>query len=177
MDDAKQLDRLMREEMPRVERLLVRMLGRRSDLEDLVQNVFLEACRALPSFRKESSLSTFMGGLTVNVARRAMRPSWWQRHQAAWDETSTSPQPDPEHSTLSARQMQHVRRALERISPKKRIAFCLWALEGMDMQEIAELTGASVGATRSRVFHAQTELRAMAERDADLREALGKGDP
>lgn len=175
--DGARLDLLMREEMPRVERLLLRMLGPRSDLEDLVQNVFLEAFRALPNFRGESSVSSFIGGIAVNVARRAMRPSWWQRHKAELLDEGIGNGPDPEHAAAHARRMQHVRRALERIGAKKRIAFCLWALEGLDMEEIAKLTQSSVSATRSRVLYAQRELRALAAKDPVLREALGKEAP
>lgn len=174
MNDATRLDGLIREEMPRVQRLLLRMLGPRGDLEDLVQNVFLEACRALPRFRGESSLSTFIGAITVNVARGAMRGSWWQRHKTHLTDEGAAHGPDPERAAVSARHMQRIRRALERLTPKKRIAFCLWCLEGMEMAEIAELTFSSVSATRGRVLHAQRELRAIAAKDPVLREALGK---
>lgn len=174
MNDATRLDGLIREEMPRVERLLLRMLGPRGDLEDLVQNVFLEASQALPRFRGESSLSTFIGAITVHVARRAMRGSWWQRHKTHLIEEGETHGPDPERAAISARHMQCIRRALERLTPKKRIAFCLWCLEGMEMAEIAQLTSSSVSATRGRVLHAQRELRAIAAKDPVLREALGE---
>src|SRR5688500_13983773 len=73
--DARALDWLVRSQWDRVERLLRRILGPRQDLEDLVQNTFLETLRALPSYRGESALSTFVAGIAVRVARRAMRPS------------------------------------------------------------------------------------------------------
>jgi DNA-directed RNA polymerase specialized sigma24 family protein len=68
--------------------------------------------------------------------------------------------------------MRRVRAALDRIKPKKRIAFALWAFEGLTVAQIAELTGTSVPATRSRIFHAQRELREHARRDPWLREAM-----
>ena len=48
--DPVALDRLARQEAPRVARLLYSMLGPHADMEDLVQNVFLEACRAMPTY-------------------------------------------------------------------------------------------------------------------------------
>lgn len=174
---AHDLERLVERELPRVERLLVRMLGPRSDLEDLVQTVFLEVCRALPRYRGDSTLSTFVGGITVHVAQRAMRPLAFFRFRAPLAEDFASPGPSPEHDTRRARTMKHMRRALERIAPKKRIAFCLWALEGMEPAQIAELTGASLSATRSRIFYAQKELRRLAERDPVLCEALLEEEP
>jgi RNA polymerase sigma-70 factor (ECF subfamily) len=172
--DPVALERMAREELPRVGRLLGSMLGPRTDMEDLVQTVFLEACRAMPRFRGESTVSTFVGGIAVRVAKRAMRPSAWVRLRA-----SAGPEPeansDPERSAVGAAQLRRVHRALESIAPKKRIAFLLWALEGMDVPAIAELTEASVPATKSRIFHAQRELRRIATRDPALRELLSAG--
>lgn len=172
--DPVALEQMAREELPRVTRLLGSMLGHRADMEDLVQTVFLEACRALPRFRGESTVSTFVGGITVRVAKRAMRPTAWVRLRA-----QVAPEPeansDPERSAQGAALLRRVHRALESIAPKKRVAFLLWALEGMDVPAIAELTEASVPATKSRIFHAQKELKRIAARDAVLRELLQAG--
>lgn len=162
-----------REQLPRVERLLLRILGPRADMEDLVQTVFLELCQALPRHRGEGKLSTFVGGITVNVARRAMRPRAWWRRRGHMPEHVRGGGADPEEHAAARQHLRRVRQALERISPKKRIAFALWAFDGMPVEEIAELTGASVSATRSRIYYAQRSLRACARHDAALREALG----
>jgi len=63
--------------------------------------------------------------------------------------------PDPECSGIATRNMQCIRGALARLTPKKRIAFCLWCYEGMEMGEIAALTNSTLSATRGRVLHAQ----------------------
>jgi len=171
--DPVALNRFVRAEIPRVERLLVRILGPRNDLADLVQTVFLELCRALPNFRGESSFSTFVGGITVHVARRAMRPNLWLVRRLAMPSDAAAIGSDPERSTEMTERVRRSQRVLEKLSPDKRIAFALWAFEGMDMQSIADMTGASLSATRSRVFHAQKELRAHAARDPYLQELLG----
>jgi RNA polymerase sigma-70 factor (ECF subfamily) len=172
--DPAALDRLARQEAPRVARLLVRMLGPRRDLEDLVQTVFLETCRSLPRYRGEGAISSFVGGVTVRVARRAMRPSAWFTRRAHV-EVEPVADGDPERDAQQAEQLRHVHRALEKLSPKKRIAFLLWALEGMDVPAIAELMGASAPATKSRIFYAQKELKRMAARDPLLRGLLQGG--
>lgn len=171
--DPAALNRFVRAEIPRVERLLLRILGPRNDLADLVQTVFLELCRALPNFRGESTFSTFVGGITVCVARRAMRPNLWLVRRLVMPTDAAAAGHDPERATEMTERVRRSQRVLEKLSPDKRIAFALWAFEGMDMQSIAEMTGASLSATRSRVFHAQKELRAHAARDPYLQEFMG----
>lgn len=171
--DAATLDSIVRTELPRVERLLIRILGPRRDLEDLVQTVFLEACRALPSFRGESTISTFIGGITVHVARRAMRSTpWWRRRGPMPEEQEDKLAADPGRQAMANEQLRRTRVALEKISPKKRVAFLLWAIEGMSIEAIAEMTDASVSATRSRIFYAQKELKKRAEHDPYLRDLI-----
>jgi RNA polymerase sigma-70 factor, ECF subfamily len=169
--DPEALERLARQEAPRVARLLGSLLGPRQDMEDLVQVVFLEACRALPGFRGDSAVSTFIGGITVRVARRALRPSAWLRRRV-WDAPEPVAASDPERGAQEAEQLRHVRRALEAIAVKKRVAFLLWAVDGLDVAAIAELTGASVAATKSRIYYAQRELQQRAARDPALRDLL-----
>ena len=177
--DSSALEAIARREEPRVRRLLIRLLGPRNDLDDLVQTVFVEFCHALPGFRGDSALRTFIGGITVRVARRARRPSAWRRRKVdvpLEEELSTSGdlrRKVPEEEVVAAEQLRRVRLALGKLSEKKRTAFILWALEGVEPREIAQMTGASVSATRSRIFYAQKELRRLAKSDAYLRELIG----
>ena len=172
--DPQALDQLARSETPHVTRLLFSMLGPRNDLEDLVQTVFLEACRAMPGYRGEGSVTSFILGIAVRVARRAMRPSAWVRLRGyALSEPAGGD--DPERATYQAAQLRRLHAALGRLAPKKRVAFTLWAMEGMEVAAIAEVTQASVSATKSRIFHAQKELKRMAARDPHLCELIGGG--
>lgn len=174
--DASALDHIARAELPRVERLLFKLLGPRGDLEDLVQTVFVETFRSLHRFRGDSKISTFVGGITVRVARRAMRPTAWQRRRREMPDENVAPGPSPESTAMAREQLRRVHAALEKVSAKKRIAFLLWSLEGMSPQQIAKLTDASVSATRSRIFYAQKELKKAAQRDPYLRQLIGGRD-
>jgi RNA polymerase sigma-70 factor (ECF subfamily) len=174
--DAGEIERIARREMPRVEGLLRRLLGPRADLEDLVQNVFLEMCRALPNFRGESSVSTFVGGITVRVARRAMRPTAWARFRAPMPEEPPAAPDRPEDNVIAGEQLRRLDNALAKISHDKRIAFVLWAVDGKDVDTIAQMVGASVAATRSRIHYAQKELKALAVEDPYLRDLVEEGD-
>jgi RNA polymerase sigma-70 factor, ECF subfamily len=166
--DPRALRELAERELPRVERLLGRILGPRADFEDLVQNVFLEMCRALASYRGESSFSTFVGGIAVRVARRALRRSAYERRRGAMPEDVRAEGASPEGASIAHERLRLLHAALDRVDPKKRIAFTLWALEGLSPAEIAPLTGANVHTVRSRIFHARRELM----EDPLLRELL-----
>jgi RNA polymerase sigma-70 factor (ECF subfamily) len=176
--DPRELEAIARRELPRVERLLRRLLGHRNDIEDLVQNVFVEMCKALPSFRGDSTISTFVGGITVRVARRAMRPSAWVRFRAPMPEEAPAGPHRTDDTAVAVEQLRRLDAVLAKIGPDKRIAFVLWAVDGKDAETIAKMTSASVAATRSRIFYAQKELKALAAADpylADLVEGPDAG--
>lgn len=175
--DPRALDAVVRRELPRVERLLITILGRRSDFEDLVQTVFYELFRSLHRFRGESKLSTFIGGITVRVAKRSMRPTAWYRLRRPM------PKEEPadtfvlrgEERVAQQEQLRRVRAVLDQIAPKKKIAFLLWAIEGLTIENIAETMEASIPATRSRIYYAQKEIKARAAEDPYLREWIDGG--
>jgi RNA polymerase sigma-70 factor (ECF subfamily) len=172
--DRAAVERLVRAHWQRVQRLLLRVLGPRDDLEDIVQIAFLETIRALPSFRHESSVSTFISGVAVRVARRAMRPTKVQQGTRMLEDAGTiaSTLPGPEQHAEGAEALRRTRAILEQIAEPKRVAFLLWAIEGMAIDEIAGAMQASVPATRSRIFYAQKELKAEASKDPLLQRWL-----
>ncbi len=174
--DAQALEELVRTHWERVQRVLLRILGPRQDLEDLVQTTFLETLHALPGFRRESSLSTFVIGVAVHVARRAMRPPKVQRLAVSMEGAAElhARAAAPDESASAAEALRRVRALLQQISEPKRVAFLLWAFEGMPPAEIAAVMQASVPATRSRIYYAQKELLAAAQGDPYLREWLAE---
>ncbi|HVU02191.1 MAG TPA: sigma-70 family RNA polymerase sigma factor [Polyangiaceae bacterium] len=176
--DPRELEAIARRELPKVEGLLRRLLGPRGDMEDLVQNVFVEMCKSLPNFRGDSTISTFVGGIAVRVARRAMRPTAWIRFRSEMPEEAPAGPDRPHDNAIATEQLRRLDSALAKIGADKRIAFVLWAVEGKDVETIAKMVGASVPATRSRIHYAQKELRALASSDpylSDLVEASDAG--
>ncbi|MBI4814894.1 MAG: sigma-70 family RNA polymerase sigma factor [Deltaproteobacteria bacterium] len=167
--DPEALRSLVRKEAPKVAGLLVRLLGPRQDLEDLVQTVFLEVCRALPRFRGDSAASTFVGGITVQVARRAMKGTAWTRRRGTLPEVeppSTEPGAD---RVLDARaQLTRLQAFLADVPPKKRVAFLLWAVEGHSAEEVAQLTESSLATARKRIYDVRRDLRDRARADPML---------
>lgn len=172
--DPEAVEHIVRTQWERVQRLMMRLFGPRQDLEDLVQTAFLETLRALPSFRHESSLSTFVAGVAIRVGRRARRPTKVQRGARALEDVGelVSKTPGPDEGADRAEALRRVRAILEQVSEPKRVAFLLWAVHGMRVEEIAQSMEASVPATRSRIFYAQKELKAGAAKDPYLQEWL-----
>jgi RNA polymerase sigma-70 factor, ECF subfamily len=157
--------RLYRQEVRRVHGLLYRVLGPSSALEDTIQETFIRVFRSLAQFRGDSQLSTWIGGIALNVAFGHLRAN---PPPAARLELV----PDPHASTadvdqqLAARQGLHrVYQILDRMDPKLRIAFTLHAIDGRPLREVADLTSSSLVATKTRVWRARRELEKRAKRD------------
>src|SRR5689334_5718659 len=162
---------------------LYRVLGDRSDLEDLVQEVFVIAFRGLSRFRGDARLSTWLYRICVNVAlgrirTRKRRPSaiGVADLDAASPDPSLTERPETPERSLERRQDQErVYRALEQLAPKKRIVLYLHEIEGLDLKEIAYLVESNPVTVRTRLFYARREFyRAIAGDAAEPAEALSE---
>jgi RNA polymerase sigma-70 factor (ECF subfamily) len=140
--------------------IVTRMMGRRGDVEDVVQEVFLQVYRSLPDFRGQAKFSTWLHRVTVNVVlmvqRRAKSRPRYVPEDAARPPVDHHGLPDGE--VARARRLDAFRRLLDRLSEKKRTVFVLHELEGLPPAEIAELVGCPVLTVRTRLFYARREL-------------------
>ena len=166
-----------------VARLVFRLGLSNAELEDAIQEVFIQVHKSLKDFRGQSKFSTWLHRVTVNVVlmhRRALRsrPSYAEepKHEPAGD--SSLPDDDAETSE----RLRAFKRLLDRLGEKKRDVFVLHDLEGVAPAEIAQIVGAPVLTVRTRLFYARRELEVMLGEEpalASVREALsakGGGD-
>ena len=145
---------------------LYRVLGDRTDLDDLVQEVFVIAFRGLERFRGDARLSTWLYRICVNVAlgrirTRRRRPAaigMADLDQAAIDPSLTERPETPEKSLERQQERERVYQALEALAPKKRIVLYLHEIEGRDLKEIAYLVGSNPVTVRTRLFYARREF-------------------
>lgn len=145
---------------------LYRVLGDRSDLEDLVQEVFVIAFRGLERFRGDARLSTWLYRICVNVAlgrirTRKRRPAavGVADLDAANADPSLTERPEtPERSLERRRDQARVYDVLEKLAPKKRIVLYLHEIEGLDLKEIAYLVDSNPVTVRTRLFYARREF-------------------
>jgi len=157
--------RLFRQEVRRVHGLLYRVLGPSSALDDMIQETFIRVFRSLPQFRGDSQLSTWIGGIALNVAFGHLRsnPPPAVRLELVPDPHANVADPDQQ---LAAREGLHrVYQILDRMDPKLRIAFTLHAIDGRPLREVADLMSATLVATKTRVWRARRELERRAKRD------------
>jgi len=167
---------LFRRERARVHATLYRCLGHNRDLEDMLQETFLEVFRSLTRWRAEAKLSTWIDRIAVRVA---------YRHMAARRALGTSaldlvPEPIAPDAPPDARAhaREGVRRlyaALARLSPAARLAFALHVIDGRPLAEVAGLVGSTLVATKVRVWRAHRELARLAAADPILAQYLVEG--
>jgi RNA polymerase sigma-70 factor, ECF subfamily len=169
--DRDALDRFFRDHAGRVERVISRVVGPTPDLEDLVQATFIEAIRSFPAYRGEASMASWVTRIAIHVSyhhlRRGVRRFVsLEVLPTAGDDRHVAPAPDGELDTRRVTARLHA--LLDKIKPKKRVAFVLYAIEGYTVEEIAAYTGASATAVKSRLFFARRELQGLVKADPDL---------
>jgi RNA polymerase sigma-70 factor (ECF subfamily) len=147
-----------------VARLIYRMLGARSDMDDLIQEVFFQVYRSLKDFRGKSKFTTWLHRVTVNVVlmhRRAAKSRPVYAEEAAQDVTPDDEAVLPDEDADRRERVRAFARVLGRLADKKRIVFVLHELEGLSPAEIAEVVGAPVLTVRTRLFYARREIEDM----------------
>ena len=146
-----------------VARLVYRMLAGRGDLEDVVQEVFVQVYRSLKDFRGQSKFSTWLHRVTVNVVlmhRRAARSRPVLTEEPV-REPGDARDVRPDEDAERRERVRAFGRLLERLGDRKRIVFVLHELEGIPPAEIAKIVQAPVLTVRTRLFYARRELEAM----------------
>ena len=164
--------RLFRDEVKRVHGLLYRVLGPLGPHEDLIQETFLRVFRSLPQFRGEAQLSTWIGGIALNVAFGHLRANQPPAVRLELVPDPRVEEPGAEQQIAAREGLRRVYQLLDRMDPRLRIAFTLHAIDGRSLREVAGLMAASLVATKARVWRARRELDKRAGRDPLLRSYL-----
>lgn len=158
--DREAFRELFRRHRADVARLAYRMLGTSTDLEDVVQEVFLQVHKSLGDFRGQAKFSTWLHRVTVNVVlmnRRAARSRPVFAPESTTElELEANTRPDEETARL--RRLEAFRRVLDRLPEKKRTVFVLHEIEGLAPADIAQIVDAPVLTVRTRLFYARREI-------------------
>jgi RNA polymerase sigma-70 factor (ECF subfamily) len=164
-------------------RLISRMVRDSTEMEDIVQESFIRAYRALPSFRNDSAFYTWLYRIGVNTAKNWLM-SHGHRAQLTRsmddDEAKGGEEVELLHNTetperlLMTREIgETVNAAVERLPEELRTAITLREIEGLSYEEIAQVMDCPIGTVRSRIFRARdaisAKLRPLLDTAADKR--------
>ena len=145
-------------------RVCCQMMGSTEDAADAAQEAMIRAWRAMPSYRGEAELSTWLYRIAVRccldaLRRRKARPaeSLDSLREAGYDPPDAGEQPD--EALLRRESREELRRALLSLPEEQRVPLTLFAVEGRSYEEIAELTASPLGTVKSRVSRARRALQ------------------
>jgi RNA polymerase sigma-70 factor (ECF subfamily) len=147
---------------------LYRILGSNGDMQDLVQETFLEIFRSLPGFRGDASLSTWLDRIAARVAYAYIRRRPPQAARLELVPETASGDPSAEDRAMARDAARRLYAVLDRIEARQRIAFTLHVVDGRPLQEVAQVMDASLVLTKTRVWRATREIEKRARRDPTL---------
>ena len=149
----------------RLARLISRFVRDGAEVEDVTQEAFIKAYRALPGFRGESAFYTWLYRIGINTAknyllafkRRVPTTTIFDSEEAEnFDEGSLLREVDtPENELMSKQVVNVVNSSLLQLPDDLRIALSLREIEGLSYEEIADVMNCPIGTVRSRIFRAR----------------------
>lgn len=157
--------RLMEKYQGRVAAAICGVIGRRTEVEDLVQETFWQAYRSLGRFRGESSFCTWLLRIAVNKAIDFQRRCREERCCQTVDDTFLALLPssegEPEPLLLAKEQAERLYRYLDRLPPLYRQVLRRHYLDGFSYREVAGEAGVPVKTIESRLYRARKLLRSI----------------
>ena len=151
----------------KVVKLVARLLRDPAEAEDVSQEAFVKAYRALGSFRGDSAFYTWLYRIAVNTARNAIasrqrRPLDYEAELSESEQSNLASRlrhtDTPEATALSEEIRQTVNEAIEQLPEDLRTAIVLREVEGLSYEEIAVAMECPVGTVRSRIFRAREAI-------------------
>jgi RNA polymerase sigma-70 factor (ECF subfamily) len=184
--DVRAFEMLVVKYRRRIERLISRMVRDSGLIEDIAQESFVRAYRAMPQFRGDSAFYTWLYRIAVNTAKkmlseRGREPLVYEADLKSGDEDDETSAPqaalsavsdgDSPDALLASREIAAaVNAAIEALSPDLRQAVTLREIEGLSYEEIADVMNSPIGTVRSRIFRAREAIAARLKPLLDTKE-------
>ncbi|MEN3372359.1 RNA polymerase sigma factor RpoE [Dechloromonas sp. ZS-1] len=181
--DQRAFDQLVGKYQRKLGRLLSRYIRDAAEIEDVSQEAFIKAYRALPSFRGDSAFYTWLYRIGINTAknylvsqgRRAPTTTEFDAEEAeGFEDAGQLRDINTPESVLMSKQIgETVNSAMESLPDELRTAIVLREIEGLSYEEIAAAMDCPIGTVRSRIFRAReavaTKLRPLLDTAPDRR--------
>ena len=171
--DKAAFDLLVIKYQSRIINLVSRFVRNHADAQDVTQDAFVKAYRALPNFRGESAFYTWMYRIAVNTAKNFLASQVSRKVSEMELDASEMEQIDdsdalksmdtPEHLLLAAEIQDTVVKVIAALPEDLRTAITLRELEGLSYDEIAEAMNCPIGTVRSRIFRARETIDKLLE--------------
>lgn len=155
--DEQAFDELVERHRGRVYNLACRLVGM-PEADDLAQEVFLAAYRALPGFRVESTFSTWIYRITVHICSHHLRKRRLLTTELEEYHLDGCVDHDPVNQVLRGELQDRVRGAIDALPYKLRVVLVLRDMQGLSYEEIAAVVGCPIGTVRSRLHYATARL-------------------
>ncbi len=181
--DKQAFDLLVIKYQRKIMRLLSRMIRDPAEIEDVAQEAFIKAYRALPQFRGESAFYTWLYRIAINTARNWLAankrapstPSAFENEEGeTFNESDVLTDGSNPESEMASRQIaETVNKAINDLPEELRNAIVMREIDGMSYEDIAESMNCPIGTVRSRIFRAReaiaTRLRPLLGDTGDRR--------
>jgi RNA polymerase sigma-70 factor (ECF subfamily) len=151
-------DDVFRRYAPYVGAVVLQLIGRPGDVDDVVQDVFIQAHRGLSKLRDPAAVRPWLRRIAVRRAQRWLRKRWVRRWFGESDVDIQAELVDSSASPEERAQIAHIYRRLEGIPRDERIVWVLRLVEGETLESIAELLGCSVSTVQRRLRAAQAAM-------------------
>lgn len=168
--EQKAFDVLVAKYQRKLGRLLARFIRDPAEVEDVTQEAFIKAYRALPSFRGDSAFYTWLYRIGINTAknylvaqgRRAPTSTSFDSEEAeTFEDADQLRDINTPESLLHSKQIgETVNAAMEALPEELRTAIVLREIEGLSYEEIANIMDCPIGTVRSRIFRAREAVAA-----------------
>jgi RNA polymerase sigma-70 factor (ECF subfamily) len=164
--DSRAFDLLVLKYQGRVAQLVSRYLNNAAEVEDVTQEAFIKAYRALPNFRGDSAFYTWLYRIAANAAKNHLvalgrRPS----SDVALDDSEVfdvpgrlKDQESPDEVIMGQQLEALISRTIEELPVELRAALTLREFEGLSYEEIADVLECPIGTVRSRIFRAREAI-------------------
>lgn len=170
--DVDAFDELVARYRERILGVVYHLTSNREDAADLTQDVFIKAFRSLNRFQGQSSFFTWLYRIAINTTLNHLQKARLRRFfslekvqtddapVAALIDQLTDGTPSVERLSYLSELQQRLNEAMQKLSIKHRTVVTLYEIDGLGHEEIAEITGTSVGTVRSRLHYAKQQLQA-----------------
>lgn len=176
--DERAFNELVQLYQDRVFRLVFRMLGRREEAEDLVQEVFVQVFKAVGTFRGDAKLGTWIYRIAINLCKNRVKylarrktdaqdefeATQERRSQQRASGVTSGETAGPDQVVQGYQLELIVKRSMAELEPDFSEVLVLRDIEGLAYEEITEITGLPEGTVKSRIHRARATLKSKIER-------------